>query len=708
MQCDKPDTQVPCPQEELARTRGEARRSRTTSRLFYKAYLLANKDYEELSSYRLQLEKLLEKRTAELEEVTERVMKGYSERKRAARRIKKNLKDLEFLSQTAMSYVESAPEDDIYHLIGTQLKALLNGSIILINSYDDISNSFCVRSVFGMNEKDLSFLGWNPVGMIFTSSSEAVITISSSKIVHIPGGLLKQFFKEIPEAVFQTINNLFNVSNIYVMGFTRKGKLFGNVVIILRKGSKLKNQKVMETLINQASVALQRRKAEETILHQALHDGLTGLPNRTLLNERLEQAITAARNNKHLLAVIFLDLDRFKHINDTLGHHAGDLLLQAVSVRLKACLQKGDTVARMGGDEFVILLPKLTEQDDVTAVPQKILEAFQLPFNCDDHQIYVTASIGIGIYPQDGEDAQTLLRKSDATMYHAKEKGRNNFQFCNTTVITNAFTRLFRENNLRQALENEEFVLHYQPLFDILSGQVVAAEALLRWQQPEGNLAYPSDFLPLARETGLIVPIGEWVLRTACNQNKAWQNAGYPFIRVAVNHSVHQIEQPNFKKKVTQILKESGLEAHFLELEITENVFFQNTEFILKLLDSLKKMGIRITLDGFGTGYSSLTYLKKFPVDALKIDRTFIHEISVDPNSESITTSMIALGIRLNLNVVGVGVETEQQLAFLKQHSCDTIQGYLICRPVPAKEFEKIFVKQGSQEGSFTGKKVDE
>ena len=705
MQFNKLETQVPCHRDELAMAKRKARRCRTIAKLFYKAYLLANKDYEELINCRLQLEQLLEHKTGELEELNKRIIKGCSKRKRAEKRIKKNLKDLEFLSQTAMSYVESAPENNIYQLIGSQLKSLLNGSIILINSYDEISNSFCVRAVFGMNEKNLSSMGWNPVGMVFTSSSKAVITLSSSKLVNIQASLLKQFFKEIPGAVCRTINDLFNVGNIYVMGFTRKGALLGNVVILLRKGSKLKNQKVMETLINQASVALQRRKAEEMIYHQAQHDGLTGLPNRILLNERLEQAVSDASKNKHTLAVIFLDLDRFKHINDTLGHHAGDQLLQAVSIRLKACVKKFDTVARMGGDEFVILLPKLSDQNEAKIVPQKILEAFKLPFNCDDHQIYVTVSIGIGIYPQDGEDAQTLLRKSDATMYHAKESGRNNYQFCNTKVIDNACTRLFRENNLRQALEKEELVIHYQPLFDIQSGRIVAVEALLRWQQKEGKLVYPTDFIPLARETDLIVPIGEWVLRTACKQNKTWQNAGYPHIRVAVNHSTKQIEQPNFKEKITQILKESNLEAQYLEMEISENVILQNTDFILKLLHSLKKMGILITLDGFGA-VSSLTYLKKFPVNALKIDRTFIHEISTDPNAKSITTAMIDLAKRLNLKVVAVGVETEEQFAYLKQHKCDMIQGFLFGRPVSAKDIEQLFIKQGPQEGSAIQKNM--
>lgn len=443
----------------------------------------------------------------------------------------------------------------------------------------------------------------------------------------------------------------------------------------------------------------ERQRYEETIRHQAFHDALTGLPNRLLFKDRLTLAMAHAKRNGQMLSVLFLDLDRFKLINDTLGHAVGDQLLQSVAKRLTDCVREDDTVARLGGDEFTLLLPEITQAENAAKVAHKILEAIRQPLNIGAHELYITTSIGIVLYPTDGEDAETLLKNADTAMYRAKEKGRNNCQLYTPAMNAKAFERLAMENNLRRALEREEFVIHYQPKFNINTGKIIGMEALVRWQTPDRGLVLPGEFIPIAEETGLIVPIGEWVLRTACAQNKAWQDAGFLPVRVAVNLSARQFQLQNLVETVSRVLKETGLDPHWLELEITETVAMQNAEYATRMLQELKDMGIQLSIDDFGTGYSSLSYLKRFPINKLKIDKSFVSEIGIEQDNAAIASTIIVLGQSLNLGLVAEGVETEEQFDFLRQHQCDEMQGYLFGKPMSAGEFETLLMRgEGSQD----------
>lgn len=434
----------------------------------------------------------------------------------------------------------------------------------------------------------------------------------------------------------------------------------------------------------------ERKQAEETVQYLAYYDALTGLPNRTLFYDRLALAITQAHRRHQKLAVMFLDLDRFKTINDTLGHTVGDLLLQNTAERLKSYLREEDTLARLGGNRFMLLLPGITQVEDVTKIAQKLLGAFKHPFHIGDHELYVTASIGIVLYPNDGEDVQTLMKNADTTLYRAKEQGRNTYQFYTPSINAAAFERLRLENNLRRALEREEFVIYYQPQVSLKTGEIVGAEALVRWQHSDLGMIPPMQFIPLAEETGLIVPLGLWVLRTACAQNKAWQNSGFPSLCMAVNISARLFKQPDLVETITRILQETQLDPNYLELELTEGTIMENAEVAIKTLYKLKEMGVHLSVDDFGTGYSSLSYLKRFPIDTLKIDRSFVLNITTDPDDAVISMLIINMARNLKLKVVAEGVETKEQLEFLRSHHCDLFQGYLFSRPVPAETFIKL------------------
>jgi diguanylate cyclase (GGDEF)-like protein/PAS domain S-box-containing protein len=431
----------------------------------------------------------------------------------------------------------------------------------------------------------------------------------------------------------------------------------------------------------------ERKASYERIQHLAHFDALTNLPNRALLNDHLDLAIALANRSQTQLAIIFLDLDRFKIINDSLGHHAGDLLLQIVSERLKNCVRESDTVARLGGDEFIILLNSISDPSDAARVAQKVVEAIAIPFTLLGQEVNIGTSIGIGIYPDNGLDRPTLIKNADAAMYHAKESGRNNFQFFSSVMNDKAFERLALENDLRRALKGEEFFLHYQPQIDVLTGKIVGVEALIRWQHPERGLVPPFNFISLAEKCGLIVPIGEWVLKTACAQNIAWQKAGLAPLLTAVNISAQQFQQKNFKESIMQILSDTGLAPHFLELEITESAFMDNAESMLESLNSLKEIGLHLSIDDFGTGYSSLSYLKHFPIDKLKIDRSFVMDITDDSRNNAIIETIIHLGHNLKLKVIAEGVETAEQLATLQELRCDEIQGYFFSRPISPHDF---------------------
>lgn len=433
-----------------------------------------------------------------------------------------------------------------------------------------------------------------------------------------------------------------------------------------------------------------KRSLLHQLSHLAHHDALTGLPNRLLFNDRLSQALAQAHRNKIMVAVFFLDLDRFKLINDTLGHALGDLLLQAVAVRLRECLREGDTVARQGGDEFLIIIPELKQTENAALVAEKILDNFSEPFLLEQHEVYISPSIGISIYPTGGNTIDTLVKNADIAMYYAKEQGGNNYQFFSQISRIPSFERLSLENSLRKALEKEEFLIYYQPQVDLKSGRTIGMEALLRWNSPKNGLVSPAQFIPIAEETGLIVPIGEWVLRTACRQNQAWQKAGYPPLKVSVNLSSRQFRQPDFVSTISLILQESGLSPQWLELEITESIAMENVEFAISMLRELKEMGIHISIDDFGIGFSSLNYLRRLPIDTLKIDRSFIEDITPTLNKTELVTAIIQLAQNLNLNVIAEGVETQHQLDFLRQKGCDEMQGFLFSKPLPGKEFEAL------------------
>lgn len=446
----------------------------------------------------------------------------------------------------------------------------------------------------------------------------------------------------------------------------------------------------IERFVSTGKDITQRLQSEEHLHHLAHHDPLTDLPNRVLLQKRLNQAMRDADRLERLVAVMFLDLDHFKTINDTLGHDIGDALLIAVAERLAICLRPGDTVSRMGGDEFTIVLANVAHVDDVTRVAQKILDQFISPFRIGGRDLFVTPSIGVTLYPLDEKDDASLLRDADIAMYRAKELGRNQFQFYSPELNVRAARRLELETGLRQAIERQELILHYQPLVDMNTGRVRGMEALLRWHHPKFGMIPPLDFIPLAEDTGLIVPIGEWVLKTACTQIKAWHDAGFPAMQVAVNLSSKQLRDKNLTNVVKQALKEAEIEARYLDLELTESVLMQDMELAATILKELKTVGVSFSLDDFGTGYSSLSYLKRFPIDYLKIDRSFIRDITTDPVGAGLVQAIIAMAKVLNIKVIAEGVETYEQLEFLRQHDCDITQGYYCSPPISAETFTDL------------------
>jgi diguanylate cyclase (GGDEF)-like protein/PAS domain S-box-containing protein len=424
--------------------------------------------------------------------------------------------------------------------------------------------------------------------------------------------------------------------------------------------------------------------------HLAQHDGLTDLPNRILFNDRLAEAMSLAHRYRRKLAVLFLDVDRFKYINDSLGHAIGDRLLQSIAQRLLGCVRASDTVSRQGGDEFVILLSEVTHAQDATVCADKILEVLRSPHRIDEYDLHVTASIGIVTYPDDGTDSESLIKNADFAMYHAKENGRDNCQFFKQDLNVRALERQSLENGLRRALEREELMLHYQPTINLETGEIVGVEALIRWFHPDLGLVPPAEFIPIAEECGLIVPIGRWVLRQACHQAQAWQDIGLAPIRMGVNISAVELRAKDFIADISVILAETGLEAHYLELELTETFLMQDSTSTSAVLHDLKQIGTKLALDDFGTGYSSLSHLKRFPIDSLKIDRSFVHNIVTNSDDASIVCAVISMGKNLHMRVVAEGVETRAQLAFLKSHSCPFGQGYYFSQPLTGRECSNL------------------
>jgi diguanylate cyclase (GGDEF)-like protein/PAS domain S-box-containing protein len=422
----------------------------------------------------------------------------------------------------------------------------------------------------------------------------------------------------------------------------------------------------------------------------AQHDSLTDLPNRILLSDRLTQAIALAHRSGKKLAVLFLDIDRFKHINDSLGHAIGDRLLQSVAQRLLACVRRSDTVSRQGGDEFVILLPEVAHADDAAAIADVILLALSTPHHIAKHDLHVTASVGIATYPDDGTDAETLMQNADLAMYDAKDSGRDNWQFFKAEMNKRAVERQLVEVALRHAVDQQEFVLQYQPQMNLGTGAIIGVEALIRWRHPERGLVPPAHFIPIAEECGVIVAIGRWVLREACRQARTWQCAGLPPVRIAINISAVELRAKDFVAGVRTILLETGLDPRFLELELTETFLWQDSKSTLAVLQALKAMGVQLALDDFGTGYSSLSYLRRFPIDTLKIDQSFVRDITTDAGDAGIVSAVISMGKSLHMRVVAEGVETREQLAFLREQRCPEGQGYHFSRPVVAGEFTRL------------------
>jgi diguanylate cyclase (GGDEF)-like protein/PAS domain S-box-containing protein len=483
------------------------------------------------------------------------------------------------------------------------------------------------------------------------------------------------------------------------------GKAFSEVFVNRRKDGSLYYEEKTITPLRDAQGNIthfvatgkdisERVQAQERLQFMAQHDVLTELPNRALFLDRLKQALARARMHRRLVAVLFLDLDRFKDINDTLGHQIGDLLLQEIANRFIKAIRDGDTVARLSGDEFAFLLEDVPTDKDIAFIAEKILESLKPVFLIDGHDLFVSASIGVSLYPNDGEETGTLLRNADVAMYRAKDMGKNNYQFYSADMSVKAFERLSLESSLRRALEREEFLLYYQPQVDVQSGKILGVEALLRWQHPDLGLVMPNDFIALLEENGLIVPVGEWVLRKACAQVRDWHKAGWDHLSVAVNLSARQFNAPGLVEMVERTTSELGFNRERLELEITESVIMRHAQVTIDALETLSRMGVQLAVDDFGTGYSSLSYLRRFPIDTLKIDSSFIRDIPHDLDDSAITTAIIVMAQSLKLKVIAEGVETEEQLRYLREHGCHAMQGYLFSKPLPAEEMTALLKKK--------------
>jgi diguanylate cyclase (GGDEF)-like protein len=451
-----------------------------------------------------------------------------------------------------------------------------------------------------------------------------------------------------------------------------------------------------ELLLRSMHYSIERKRYQVQLEHQANYDSLTGLPNRTLLHDRLKQAVYAQRTPRNI-AVVFMDLDHFKFVNDSLGHSTGDKLLKAMGERLRTALREGDTVGRVGGDEFVLILADQNNEEVIFRAMQRISARVAEPITIEGKELYVTCSAGISLYPQDGPDVDTLLKNADAAMYRAKEHGRSNFQFYTSEMNERVNERLALEGALRRALERQELLLHYQQKVDLKTGSIIGAEALVRWLHPEWGLVRPARFISLAEETGLIVPLGEWVLREACRQVRAWLDEGLKPGVVSVNLSARQFRQQDLVRMVSRILEETGLEPQHLEMELTESMVMHNVESAIATLQGLKSLGVRLSVDDFGTGYSSLSYLKDLPIDALKIDRSFVRDIGggAETGEGVLAQAIISLGHNLHLKVVAEGVETDAQVRFLKRHGCDEVQGFLYGEPVAPEAHARLLHSTG-------------
>ncbi len=596
--------------------------------------LLTRKHKLALERARDELEKRVEARVVDLSKANEQLRQEIAERKRAEETLK-----------LASQIIESSNEA----ILITNVK----GQTVQVNQ------AFC--RITGYSRKEI--LGKGP--SIFTS-----------------GHLDSRSYQEIWESL------------------TRRGEWKGEV------WDRRKNGEVYPRLLSLSAVKddagdvshyvgifsdiTKIKQTEERLQRLAHYDPLTGLPNRILFHDRLQQALVQAKRRKRIVAIMLLDLDRFKNINDTLGHRFGDQVLVAVAERLTGCLRSTDTAARLGGDEFVAVLPEVSDTHGAAKVAGKIIEVLSKPFILDGREVFVTTSMGITVYPDDGAKVGRLLQNADTALYCAKEQGKNHFQFFSRAMNVSVLKRLNLEHTLRAAMSGNKLLLCYQPMVDLNTGRVVAAEALLRWRHPSLGAVSAGKLIPVAEETGLIIPIGEWVLHTACAQNKSWQKMGLPPMRVAVNISGRQLKQSNLVDNVLRILDQTDLDPKYLEMELTESVMMEEADSTISMLADLKRNGISVSVDDFGTGYSSLSYLRNFPVDKLKIDQSFLSEISSSHYEQEIVKAILAVAHSLQLEVIAEGVETNEQLRFLKNHGCDQAQGYYLCRPVPVNRLTKL------------------
>ncbi|HEX2955718.1 MAG TPA: EAL domain-containing protein [Chitinispirillaceae bacterium] len=546
---------------------------------------------------------------------------------------------------------------------------------------------------------------------IFKNSSEGIfVTDANSRIIrvnpgfcHITGYTAEEVLGNAPSILksnrhdknfYIRINESIKNTGTWhgeIWNRRKNGEVYPEWLSITVLGDEKSSEKKYLAIFNDVTHLMSKN---DHIQNHAYYDSLTGLPNRLLLHDRLEFILNHARKNKHIVAVMLLDVIRFKIINDTLGYSAGDSLLQGMGERLVSCLRDVDSVFRSGDDVFAIILDDINIPEDASKVAQRIIETCSQPFNLADHELYVTLSIGISIFPSDAQEHEGLLKDAEDAMIRAKELGITNYQHYKPAMNNSAVERLTIELNLRKALIQEEFVVFYQPQINLETGRIAGTEALIRWKHPELGMISPGQFIPIAEENGLIIPIGEWVLRKACTQMVLWHNEFGCTTTVSVNLSARQFLQQNIVEKVSSILDETGLPPKLLELEITESLGMKNPELTLRTLKELKEMGIHISIDDFGTGYSSLSYLKRFPIDTLKIDRSFVLEIQTDPNDASIVLAIIALAHSMHLKVIAEGVEIEEQASFLRQHHCEEMQGFLYSRPVPAEEFRILLQRE--------------
>jgi diguanylate cyclase (GGDEF)-like protein/PAS domain S-box-containing protein len=594
-------------------------------------------------------------------------------------------------------------------------EAMLHGAqdYLLEGHVDSYSFARAIRNIIEreiarqelFNEKERAQVTLNSIGdAVLSTDISGNVTYLNVVAEHMTGWLREEAVGHPLSDVFQIINGATHKPSPNPMELAiQQNRIVGlsaNCILVRRDG--------YESAIEDSAAPIHDRDgqvtgavivfhdvsmARSTVLemsHLAQHDVLTDLPNRLLLNDRLTQAISLARRNHNQLAVLFLDLDGFKQINDSLGHSVGDELLQSVAARLLACIRKSDTVSRLGGDEFVILLSEVAHAADAAVSATKIITELKKAYNIGQHSIHITVSIGLSTYPNNGEDAETLIKNADTAMYHAKEHGRDNFQFFRLDMSLRAVERQSLEGQLRYALERQELLLHYQPKVNLKTGAITSVEALVRWQHPERGLLLPGQFLTIAEDSGLIVPIGHWVLREACRQTREWLDAGLLAVPVAVNISSTEFRSEQFLEGIQVALKNTCLDPEYLDLELTETVLMRHAESTSHLLGHLKAIGVRLAVDDFGTGYSSLSYLTRFPIDALKLDRSFVHNVTGNSDDAIVVSAVISMGNNLKHKVIAEGVETQEQLAFLQAHGCEEGQGYYFSRPVAAPQFANL------------------